>query len=140
MEHLTSMWHWEPASPGKNPLNKCCKQGRMDVKPAKDFIAANTAFRSGLGYVLNLTAKQEAALAEFLKNYKGKYDALYNNCGDPVLVGLRALGFHLSLPEGPIMGLPPLVITPDDLDYALGHTKGLVTGWVPYPQQTNPKK
>jgi hypothetical protein len=47
MEHLTSMWHWEPASPGKNPLNKCCKQGRMDLKPAKDFIAANTAFRSG---------------------------------------------------------------------------------------------
>jgi RHS repeat-associated protein len=132
-------YSWGPA-PGSNPLNKCCRAGVMNVQPAQKFVNTNTKFRSGLGYVLNLTASQETAFANFLKNFKGNYNLVDRNCGNPVLAGLRALGFNLVLPEGPAMGLDPMPIMPNDLDYALGHTNGLVTGWVPYPQQSSSTK
>jgi RHS repeat-associated protein len=132
-------YSWGPA-PGGNPLNKCCKAGAMNVQPAQKFVNTNTKFRSGLGYVLNLTAPQETAFANFLNNYKGNYNLAANNCGNPVLAGLRALGFNPVLPPGPAMGLDPIPVMPNDLDYALGHTNGLVTGWVPYPQQSSSAK
>src|SRR5262249_27060396 len=50
-------YSWGPG-PGGSVSNKCCKPGKMDIEPADNFIAKNTNFRSGLGYVLNLTPAQ----------------------------------------------------------------------------------
>jgi RHS repeat-associated protein len=76
---------WGPG-PGGALLNKCCRPGQMKVDdPASKFIDRNTAFRSGLGYVLDLTPDQEAALDKFLRNYKGNYNLAGRNCGTPVV-------------------------------------------------------
>ncbi len=126
-------YSWGPG-PGGSVANKCCKPGKMDRKPASDFIAANTKFRSGLGYVLNLTVDQEKALANYLSNFKGNYNVIYRNCGDPLVSGLGAIGIRLVYAVDPLTGLPPITLLPDDLHFAFGHTNGLVTGWVPHPQ------
>ena len=126
-------YSWGP-SPGRDPRNKCCKPGKMDIRPADQFISNNTKFRTGLGYILNLTPAQENAFIDYVKNFKGNYNVVDRNCGDPVVSGLEAIGIHLNLSHDPITALPPLVIMPDDLDYAFGHTPGLVGGWLPHPQ------
>ncbi len=127
-------YSWGPG-PGGSAANKCCKPGKMDIQtPATIFIDKNTKFRSGLGYVLNLTADQETALANYLNEFKGNYNVLWRNCGDPLVSGLESIGIHLVFETNIVTGLPPVTITPDDLDYAFGHTNNLVTGWEPHPQ------
>ena len=126
-------YSWGPG-PGGSVANKCCKPGQMSIFPASEYIAKNTDFRSGLGYVLNLTADQETALANYLNKFKGNYNALWRNCADPLVSGLESIGIHLVFETNSVTGLPPVTITPDDLDYAFGHTNNLVTGWAPHPQ------
>jgi hypothetical protein len=102
------------------------RPGKMDVEtPPNVFIDKNTKFRSGLGYVLNLTGDQ---LAKYLNGFKGNYSVLSRNCGDPLVTALRSIGIDLVFDKS------PFATTPNDLDYAFGHTPGLVTGWVPHPQ------
>jgi len=121
-------YSWGPG-PGNSVANKCCKPGKMDVEtPPTPFIDKNTKFRSGLGYVLNLTGDQETRLAKYLNGFKGNYNVLSRNCGDPLVTGLRSIGIDLVFESS------PFVTMPDDIDYGLGHTPGLVTGWVPHPQ------
>jgi hypothetical protein len=137
-------YSWGPGK-GNSVLNKCCEPGEMDIEPAQQFLNKNTAFRDGLGYVLNLTDPQEAGFRQFLKNYSGDYTLWGRNCGNPVVEGLDSVGIHLNLPWhpnfNPLSVFPetnePQFLTPNDLDYAFGHTPGVVNGWIPHPKQGN---
>ena len=104
----------------------------MDVEPADQYLARNTAFRNGFGDNLNLTPDQESWLANFLKNYKGKYHTLGRNCTSPIREGLKDLGFDLPTPDHPLAPFPPLFWIPSDVQWSLENTPGLVTGWTGY--------
>ena len=123
-------YSWGPA-PGRNPMNKCCRAGVMNQQPAGNYLLNNTSFRSGLGYVLNLTAAQENAFANYLSNYRGNYNALSRNCDDPIVSGLANIGIYLNWPSDPL-GIGPIVIVPGDLANSLTNTTGLVTDFVPH--------
>lgn len=102
--------------------------------PASKYIARNTQFRSGCGYVLNLTTAQENTFAKFLSNYKSNYSVLGNSCVDAVVRGLQAAGITFDFDPFDMLG-EPVLITPYDLQQGLPGTPGLVTGSVPHPQQ-----
>ena len=104
----------------------------MDVESADQYLARNTAFRNGFGDNLNLTPDQESWLANFLKNYKGKYHVLGRNCTSPIREGLKDLGFDLPTPDHPLAPFPPLFWIPSDVQWSLENTPGLVTGWTGY--------
>lgn len=132
-------YSWGPG-PGNAVANKCCKAGEMDIEtPASNYLARNTRFRTGLGYVLNLTTDQESALANYLSHFHGNYNLGWRNCGDPLISGLAQLGIYLDFDLGPLW-LPPLITTPGNLEDALNNTPGLVNGWVPHPQDPKPTK
>lgn len=127
-------YSWGPGR-GNSIKNKCCSAGEMNIqRPADKFISDNTRFRSGIGYTLNLTTGQENVLANYLSHYHGNYNVLWRNCGDPFLNGLRELGIYPNFDPGPLW-TGPLVTLPDSLEDALNNTPGLVSGWVPHPQQ-----
>jgi hypothetical protein len=67
----------------------------MFVESTDDYLSRNS-FRNGLGFPLNLSEEEEAALEEFLKNYAEDYNWLGPNCTDPLEEGLEALGYPLG--------------------------------------------
>lgn len=104
----------------------------MDIEPADQYLARNTAFRNGLGEDLNLTPDQERDFENYLKNFNGKYHATGRNCTSPTREGLKSIGINLATPGDPYWLTPPVVWFPSDLGWALEHTNGLVSGWTGY--------
>lgn len=65
----------------------------MDVRPADDFIARNTAFRNGIGPVLDVNPEQEQTFENCLKQPQGSYNLFTNNCTGPIQRCLGQIGF-----------------------------------------------
>ena len=65
----------------------------MSKLPTADYNAKND-FRSGMELNLKLSPQQEAALQACLSKPQGKYNAVTNNCGDPVQDCLKGLGIN----------------------------------------------
>lgn len=89
--------------------------GKMDIQPAASYIARNSAFRSGRGFILGLDPQQEHALKASLRSHSGDYKALTNNCTDPIEQGLVAVGarnasLNALLPTGVARSLGDLAI------------------------------
>lgn len=61
-----------------------------------EYVAKNTLFRSGVGLSLNLTKTQEANLLAYFKKYNKGYNAVSNNCVDPVQEGLKSVGVDIG--------------------------------------------
>lgn len=117
----------------------------MDVESEDSYVARNTNFRSGEGFVLNLSPDQESALAAFLMNLKlhpEKYNPFLRNCASEVQSGLTAVGVKLNgqwinwLQEIPGSGIPIPTETPYDLVFQLEDTPGLVKQTISHTQQT----
>ncbi len=72
---------------------------------ATDYIARQQIARAGggIGLTLNLTPEQVAQVRASLNAHSADYNALSNNCTDPIESALNALGFELGtnvLPNG----------------------------------------
>jgi RHS repeat-associated protein len=65
----------------------------MTIEPVQDYISRNTEFRSGIGPVLDLSADQEAAVENCLRQPQGNYNPFTNNCGSPIQRCLGQIGF-----------------------------------------------
>ena len=77
----------------------------MDIEPAESYLRKNQKFRNGIGYELNLTDAEQRKLKDFLTNFRASYAlGRENNCGAPLLRGLRALGYDL---HGSFMDVTP---------------------------------
>jgi RHS repeat-associated protein len=61
-----------------------------------DYVARNTEFRGGTGYMLNLTSEQEAALGACLKGATESYSSTSNNCGSSVQSCLEKVGANVG--------------------------------------------
>ena len=89
-------------------------------------------FRSGIGFVLNLTPDQEKLLADYLSHYKGPYNMFWRNCTNPLYSGLAKLGFHILDVD------PNDHLTPDDMVDKLFRL-GLIIDWVPHLKNGTPQ-
>jgi RHS repeat-associated protein len=80
----------------------------MDIQDASTYAIHQELFRSGRGFQLGLTSEQESALEGDLVRYfysGAKYNAITNNCTDPIErglvdVGARAPNLNSHLPTG----------------------------------------
>jgi RHS repeat-associated protein len=59
---------------------------------AAEYNGRQQDFRGGKGVVLNLSSQQEASLASCMKAQNAAYNAISNNCGNPVQQCLDAVG------------------------------------------------
>lgn len=68
--------------------------GGWDTKSATaaEYNRRQLDFRGGTGIMLNLSPKQEAALASCMRAQTAEYNAVTNNCGNPVQQCLNAVG------------------------------------------------
>jgi RHS repeat-associated protein len=68
--------------------------GGWDSKSATatEYNSRQQEFRGGTGVMLNLSQKQETALASCMKERTAPYNAVSNNCGNPVQQCLDAVG------------------------------------------------
>jgi len=102
---------WSPVGYGKSSFGHVSvnisgttytfAQSGMKILPTKDYLARNQEFRSGYGYVLNLSDETEKKIEESLRNNKSEYGKLlgllYSNCGDPIESALENEGFYLGI-------------------------------------------
>ena len=65
---------------------------------AEDYIRRNLDFRGGTGYVLNLTAIQEATFRTCLMNATQPYHRTRNNCGHPPQKCMNDVGIDIGDP------------------------------------------
>ncbi|MCA1568612.1 MAG: RHS repeat-associated core domain-containing protein [Acidobacteria bacterium] len=121
-------YSWGPAADQTLGGHLIRRRGVMNVGDAADYLNRNTAFRSGTGYHLNITAAEEQSLQDFLNNYQGRYGLISNNCTDPLSAGLRHIGHGLGNKH---------ILLPRALADALGQRRGqLVDGVIRYRQGT----
>jgi len=100
----------------------------MDIEPAMDFLFRN-GFRNGRGYEIDLTPDEERKFEDYLRHVHGKYAlGRYNNCGAPVVLGLKEIGHDLG--GGPLDFLPSDLL--DLLKGASGAHGPLIKGSVDY--------
>ena len=98
---------------------------------ARDYIAAQKAFRNSVGLVLDLTPEQESNLVKFLEEARKenkKYSVGNNNCADTVSNALESIGLIV---RGPWQYSYPMA--PADLYHNLLKT-GKVTNRNYYPK------
>ena len=116
---------WEPVGVGSssfghvsiliNGTSYSWGPGGMHIDKTGQYVTDNVDFRSGRGLVLSLTPAQEYGLEDFLRSYSGDYNALTNNCTDPIEqglthVGARAAGLNSLFPTGLARSLSSLAI------------------------------
>lgn len=103
---------WEPVSWGGssfghvsgsvNGINYSFSPKGMGPRNVDQYIQSNIGFRSGLGFVLNLTEKQATSFQSCLEKQKGEYDIIANNCTNQFKDCLLLDGIDLGNPLFPV--------------------------------------
>ncbi|WP_395686081.1 hypothetical protein [Caenimonas koreensis] len=93
---------------------------------AAEYNKRQQGFRGGAGIILSLSPQQEAALASCMKAHGSAYNAITNNCGNPIQQCMRKLGLDVGNSVLPTAILENLRSSP--------HASGSVSYPSPRPQ------